>query len=569
MIARRTLSGLSVAAALGLGVLTLAACSPKSVTSGNTPKELAFSILSAENQASMGPLWQPLLDDMSAQIGIKVKPYFSSNYTSQVEAMRFKQVQVGWFSALPALDAVERSNAEVLGRVIDAGGDETYKSVVIVRKGSGITLDKILACGQKYSFGLGDPQSTSGTLAPMAYLFTPKGIEPAKCFQRLSRSASHQSNAFSVANGVLRCRHQQHGRHCLLPAGRSPISPAKVETVWTSPALPGSSIVARKDLDPAIKEKLRQFFLTYGTGTGPTARQATRDPQKGTAYGKKALSRRTTPTSTRSARCRRPRRLLRRGTQATPAGSRRLKLLSTRSTRPPPSSAPRSRTSDDARFACRDPSSAASLADAASARHPRLGRGDRAADRGVRPGGDEPPATALRQLGQHARVRQGTSCGQSSIFCRFTSPRCGSTIQIAMWGHGPRAVSESPIPFGLACARNVSPPWLRQPMRLLMNLLRSIPDLVVGTLFIVAVGLGPFAGVMALALNTGGVARQAIFRSCGIHRQRSGRRRESDRRGPVAQRSDLGRDPTRSAPCGRPMPSTALNRTPAPPRCSA
>ena len=46
---------------------------------------------------------------------------------------------------------------------------------------------------------------------------------------------------------------------------------------------------------------------------------------------------------------------------------------------------------------------------------------------------------------------------------------------------------------------------MQQPMRLLMNLLRSIPDLVIGTLFIVAVGLGPFAGVMALALNTGGV----------------------------------------------------------------
>ena len=61
------------------------------------------------------------------------------------------------------------------------------------------------------------------------------------------------------------------------------------------------------------------------------------------------------------------------------------------------------------------------------------------------------------------------------------------------------------IPFGLACSRNVAPVWLQQPMRLLMNLLRSVPDLVIGTLFVVAVGLGPFAGVMALALNTGGV----------------------------------------------------------------
>jgi phosphonate transport system permease protein len=77
------------------------------------------------------------------------------------------------------------------------------------------------------------------------------------------------------------------------------------------------------------------------------------------------------------------------------------------------------------------------------------------------------------------------------------------TIQIAMWGTCLAVLIA--IPFGLACARNVSPPWLQQPMRLLMNLLRSIPDLVIGTLFLVSVGLGPFPGVMALALNTGAV----------------------------------------------------------------
>ena len=77
------------------------------------------------------------------------------------------------------------------------------------------------------------------------------------------------------------------------------------------------------------------------------------------------------------------------------------------------------------------------------------------------------------------------------------------TVQIALWGTFIAVVVA--VPFGLACARNVSPPWLQQPMRILMNILRSVPDLVVGTVFVVAVGLGPFAGVMALALNTGGV----------------------------------------------------------------
>lgn len=77
------------------------------------------------------------------------------------------------------------------------------------------------------------------------------------------------------------------------------------------------------------------------------------------------------------------------------------------------------------------------------------------------------------------------------------------TVQIALWGTALAVILA--IPFGLACSRNVAPVWLQQPMRVLMNVLRSAPDLVVGTLFIVAVGLGPFSGVMALALNTAAV----------------------------------------------------------------
>ena len=77
------------------------------------------------------------------------------------------------------------------------------------------------------------------------------------------------------------------------------------------------------------------------------------------------------------------------------------------------------------------------------------------------------------------------------------------TVQIALWGTF-MAIFMA-VPFGLACSKNVSPAWLQQPMRLLMNLLRSVPDLVIGTLFLVAVGLGPFAGAMAIAINTGAV----------------------------------------------------------------
>jgi phosphonate transport system permease protein len=77
------------------------------------------------------------------------------------------------------------------------------------------------------------------------------------------------------------------------------------------------------------------------------------------------------------------------------------------------------------------------------------------------------------------------------------------TLQIALWGTG-LAIGLA-IPLGLAGASNVAPPWLQQPARWVLNIFRAVPDLVMGTIFLVAVGLGPFAGVLALAVNTGGV----------------------------------------------------------------
>ncbi len=45
----------------------------------------------------------------------------------------------------------------------------------------------------------------------------------------------------------------------------------------------------------------------------------------------------------------------------------------------------------------------------------------------------------------------------------------------------------------------------RTPMRLLLNALRAIPELVWATLLLVSAGLGPFAGTLALAAHTTGV----------------------------------------------------------------
>ena len=78
-----------------------------------------------------------------------------------------------------------------------------------------------------------------------------------------------------------------------------------------------------------------------------------------------------------------------------------------------------------------------------------------------------------------------------------------STIQIALWGTFLAAIFA--VPFGILSARNLAPWYVVQPVRRIMDACRSIHELVFAVLFVVAVGLGPFAGVMALFIHTTGI----------------------------------------------------------------
>lgn len=77
------------------------------------------------------------------------------------------------------------------------------------------------------------------------------------------------------------------------------------------------------------------------------------------------------------------------------------------------------------------------------------------------------------------------------------------TVQIAIWGTVLAVIFA--VPLGILSSANIVPWWVYQPVRRLMDALRSINEMVFAMLFVVAVGLGPFAGVLALFVGTTGV----------------------------------------------------------------
>lgn len=77
------------------------------------------------------------------------------------------------------------------------------------------------------------------------------------------------------------------------------------------------------------------------------------------------------------------------------------------------------------------------------------------------------------------------------------------TVQIAIWGTALAVVIGTP--FAILSASNVCPQWVVQPVRRLMDAFRAINEIVFALLFVVAVGLGPLAGVLALAIHNIGI----------------------------------------------------------------
>jgi phosphonate transport system permease protein len=74
------------------------------------------------------------------------------------------------------------------------------------------------------------------------------------------------------------------------------------------------------------------------------------------------------------------------------------------------------------------------------------------------------------------------------------------TLQIAVVGTGIAALLA--LPLGFLAARNVSPPWLFYGARSLLNVFRAVDTLVYALIFVAAVGLGPFPGVLAVVAYT-------------------------------------------------------------------
>ena len=120
------------------------------------------------------------------------------------------------------------------------------------------------------------------------------------------------------------------------------------------------------------------------------------------------------------------------------------------------------------------------------------------------PESNMPPVAAREQVASAAKplieIKPSTL---NRLWVPGILPYVIETLQMAIVGTLLAVVLA--IPFGLLGARNTSPnATVYQGARFIMNANRAIPELIFALVFVAAVGLGPFTGVLALAIASMG-----------------------------------------------------------------
>jgi phosphonate transport system substrate-binding protein len=219
---------------------------------------IRFGVEPYEDAAVLAPAYQPLADALGKSLGCTVELNITTNYTSEIEAMRNDKLDIAEFGPLAYVFAQKIANAELVATFSDeSGAPATYSASIVTWPGSGVT-----DVGQLggHSFAYSDPASTSGHLYP-AYGLSSSGIDPDSGVQAIY-AGSHTASFEALRNHKVDAG-ELNSDQIAAATLAGEYSPDQFVTLWHSAPIPQDPITVRGDLPPTYKQKIKDTLLSF------------------------------------------------------------------------------------------------------------------------------------------------------------------------------------------------------------------------------------------------------------------------------------------------------------------
>lgn len=251
--------------------VVLSACSnkQKSEKKDFTPKTLTVAFVPSQAANKLEARAKPMEKMLSKKLGIPVHVTMSIDYTTVVEAMKSRKVDVGFLPPDGYVLAHKQGAADVLLQALrfgvkQPGGEATkdlvnsYRAEIVVRKNSKIKSWKDLK-GKKIA--VQTPTSSAGYVYPVAEL-QEKGLNVLKdC--KLVTVTGHDQAVLDVLNGDTDAAFVFEDARNLVKGDVPDIMKRVVPIYFTKP-IPNDTIAVRSDMSPKFKKKLAKAFIEIG-----------------------------------------------------------------------------------------------------------------------------------------------------------------------------------------------------------------------------------------------------------------------------------------------------------------
>ena len=224
----------------------------------NSARTLRVLLVPEKNTFEQRRRYKYITDYLSQKMEMNVTVEIMANYGEISEAFQAGRADAGFFGSFSYAMTHVRSGIEPIARPVWLDGSSTYRGYIFVRKDSKIRSVKDM---RHKSLVLVDKATTAGFIFQL-YYFEYAGIDDMEdYFSRISFARSHDAAAWAVYTGEADIGGAKNHIFDSL-AEEYPDFRNQMLVLAESPEFPSNGLAVRKDLNSALKLRLKTLLLS-------------------------------------------------------------------------------------------------------------------------------------------------------------------------------------------------------------------------------------------------------------------------------------------------------------------
>lgn len=220
------------------------------------PLTIKIGIIPEQDVRKMAERYQPLAEYLTKKLNFRVILVYLDNYGEVCDKFIYKQLDAAFFGSFSYALTHVKAGVEPIARP-DYQGVSTYRGLIIVREDSNI---KDAADMKGKRLALVHQATYAGYLYPLLY-FKKQGIKnPEEYFSKILFAESHDKAISEVLRGEadVACPKDLVYQRII---NDNPDLGRKLLILSVSEPVPSNTLCVRKDLEPALKNKLKDALL--------------------------------------------------------------------------------------------------------------------------------------------------------------------------------------------------------------------------------------------------------------------------------------------------------------------